>query len=359
MNMKFISDALRIFYIIAIFQALLIATYLAIQKKGNANSRRVLALLLIDFSIFLTGTFLLLFPKYFPLRYIAHLASLTVFFAAPLLYFYYQSLVNSQFKFTYRMLVHAIPFFVIFSIMTYEIAIQSNHKFLFRPYGIVLLSVLFTQSIIYLFNVSKQKGSLTLKKSDNLKAKWFGVLFMSIFIIFVFKLIIFILWNIFGLVDICIFFTGLFFILSFVIINMLVIYGLFNPDVLIHYVKYQGSPIDKTISDNCYKDLLRLISEEKLFKDSLLNLHRLAKLLKIPEKQFSQIINENTGNNFNDFINQHRIKEAQRLIQEGKIDTQNILQIAYEIGFNSKSTFNTAFKKFTGTTPSEYRKSIQ
>jgi AraC-like DNA-binding protein len=356
MKWEFILESLKILYIIALFQALLIAAYLIFQKKGNANSRRVLALLLIDFCIFLTGTFMLLFPRYYAFKNLAHLANLTVFLAAPLLYFYYQSLVNIQFKFTFRMLKHTIPFAILFSIMAYETGFQSDHLFLFRPYGIVLLSTLFAQSILYLYFVFKQRGSLSIRKSDNQKAKWFGVLFQCIFFIFVFKLIIFIIWNIFGMVDICIFFTGMFFILSFIIINMLVLYGLFNPDVLIHYIKYQNSPIDKKINDNCYSDLQTLIVEKELFKDSLLSLKRLSKLLNVPEKQLSQIINKNAGTNFNDFVNGYRIEEAQRLIENNGQNSLNILQIAYEVGFNSKSTFNTAFKKFTGLTPSEFRK---
>jgi AraC-like DNA-binding protein len=359
MKWEFMIESLKILYMIALSQALLISVYLIFQKKGNSNSRRVLALLLVDFCVFLTGTFLLLSPRFHSIIYFAHLANLFVFLAAPLLYFYYQSLINTQFKFRYTMLKHALPFMILFSVMVYEIWIQSNHRFLFRPYGIVLLSVLFGQSILYLYFVFKQRGSLTVRKSDNQKAKWFGFLFLSVFFIFVFKLIIFILWNIFGMVDICIFFTGLFFILSFIIINMLVLYGLFNPDVLIHYIKYQNSPIDKKMNDSCFSDLQVLIIEKELFKDSLLSLNRLSKLLNVPEKLLSQIINENAGTNFNDFVNGYRIKEAQRIISSNDQNSQNILQIAYEVGFNSKSTFNTAFKKITGFTPSEYRKKNQ
>jgi AraC-like DNA-binding protein len=254
------------------------------------------------------------------------------------------------------MLLHAIPFFIILSIMMYEIAFQSNHQFVFKPYGIVLLSTLFLQSILYLSGVFKLRNKLVLRKIDNQKVKWFEVLFRSVIIVFVFKLLIFIIWNIFGLVNVCVFITGLFFILSFILITMLVIYSLYNPDILVHHVKYQSSPIDKTINDNCYNELLLYFSENKMFKDSLLSLQKLAKLLNVPEKQLSQIINENSGNNFNDFVNKHRIQEAQKLLLTDKSNTFNILNIAYEVGFNSKSTFNTAFKKFTGTTPSLYRK---
>lgn len=350
-----ILNALKSFYSIAVFQALLITVFLFIQKKGNAGSRKLLAILLIDFIIFLSGTFLLLFYRYFQLRYFAHLTSLAIFLVAPLLYFYYKSLVNPKFPFSYRMLLHAIPFFVIFSVMTYEMVIQANHKFFFRPYGIVLLTALFLQNIIYFIFILKQKEGLLIKKSDNKKAKWFRSLFLSVFFIFGFKLIIFIVWNIFGFVDACIFLTGLFFVISFIIVNLLVIYGLLNPEVLSHLEKYQSTPIDKFKSDSYYDDLLRLFSEKDLFKDSLLNLGKLAKMLNVPEKHLSQIINQKAGLNFNDFVNCYRIKEAQTLLSN---DTRlNVIDVAYEVGFNSKSTFNTAFKKITGVTPSEFRKS--
>lgn len=359
MKSEFILESMKILYVIALFQALLIVVYLLFQGKGNANSRQVLALLLIDFCIFLTGTFFLLFPRFYELRYLAHLASTTVFLAPPLLFFYYQSLTNISFRFSSTMIKHAIPFLLIFLVMVYEIAFQSNHLFLFHPFGIALLSILFAQNILYLHFISKQELDAAFKKSGNIRTKWLRILFQCVFFVFVFKLITFILWNVFGFIKICMLFTGLFFILSFIIINILVLFGLFNPEILSHYVKYQNSSIDKKKNDRCYKNLLELIVEKELYKDSLLSLLRLSRQLNVSEKQLSQIINENAGTNFNDFVNGYRIKEAQRLISCKEKETINILQIAYEVGFNSKSTFNSSFKKFTNVTPSEFRKRNQ
>ena len=62
--------------------------------------------------------------------------------------------------------------------------------------------------------------------------------------------------------------------------------------------------------------------------------------------------------NFFDFINGYRIKEAKRLLVDPKGELLTILAIAEEVGFNSKSSFNTAFKKITGMTPTEYKKSV-
>jgi AraC-like DNA-binding protein len=355
---KLIFSALHVLYIVAISQALLITVYLLFRKKGSAISRKILALLMISFAIFLTGTYLLLSSLNWEYKYFAHLANLTVFLAPPLLYFYYQSLINQEYKIDSRTLLHTIPFFIIFLIMFYLIAFRRDHSFVFRPYGIFLLSTLFIQNLFYLFTIYKQRNGIELKKSGNSKARWFGYIFLSLSGIFVLKLVIFVLWNIFGLIDICIFFTGVFFIFSFIIINMLVIYGLFNPEILINYFRYENSSFDSDVKEKDLNNLLLLLDTEKLYLNPLISLDRLAKNLNISGKQLSQVINENTGNNFNDFINQYRIKEAQNLIKQDIENKRNILNIAYEVGFNSKSTFNTAFKKFTNSTPSEYRRKI-
>jgi len=358
LSIQTILTVLSVLYTIAVFQALLIAFYLVFQKKGIAKSRVILSLLLIDFSIFLTGTFLLLFFTHWHLIYYAHLANLSVFLAPPLLYFYYCTLVDENFRLTYRSLIHLIPFMVIFSLMFYVIVFQFHRDFVFRPFGIVLISALFVQSIFYLRRVIIERNGAVTKGHVSAKLKWFGYLFGGVFLIFVFKLLIFIAWNVLGFVDVCIFLTGIFFIFSFMMINMLVLYGLFNPGSLINYFKYQSSSLNDNLKSKHFNELLFLLDQKKLYLDPLLNLDKLARPLNISGKQLSQLINESAGNNFNDFINKYRIEEAQMLIKKNNEQRPNILTIAYEVGFNSKSTFNTAFKKFTNSTPSEYRQSL-
>ena len=70
----------------------------------------------------------------------------------------------------------------------------------------------------------------------------------------------------------------------------------------------------------------------------------------------SRIINEQFGQSYNDLINQYRISEAQKRLVALADKDKTVLEIMYECGFYSKSVFNTAFKKFTGTTPSQFRK---
>ena len=96
----------------------------------------------------------------------------------------------------------------------------------------------------------------------------------------------------------------------------------------------------------------------KPFLDSNISIKELAEQVDIPSYYLSYIINECLHQNFFDFINIYRIKESQQLIDQYINDKTTILEIIYESGFNSKSVFNTAFKKHTGLTPSEYKKKL-
>ena len=86
-----------------------------------------------------------------------------------------------------------------------------------------------------------------------------------------------------------------------------------------------------------------------------MTLQKLAAQVDMPEKELSILINQQIGKHFFDFINEYRIREAKILLKDQPNLT--VLEILYQVGFNSKSSFYTAFKKETGITPSDYRKS--
>jgi AraC-like DNA-binding protein len=105
------------------------------------------------------------------------------------------------------------------------------------------------------------------------------------------------------------------------------------------------------------KQIRERMESEKLYLDPLLTLDSMARLLGISSKYLSQTINECFSMNFSDFINSFRVKEFIRLLKQ---DTRNqtILNISIDAGFNSKSAFNQAFKKHTGSSPSNYLKKV-
>lgn len=103
-------------------------------------------------------------------------------------------------------------------------------------------------------------------------------------------------------------------------------------------------------------ELLKLMTEEEKYLDPELNLIKLANFLSISGHQLSYIINNGYGENFFHFINKFRVQKAQELLKKEGYDKLTILAVGYEAGFNSKTSFNTTFKKIAGCTPSQYRK---
>ena len=97
------------------------------------------------------------------------------------------------------------------------------------------------------------------------------------------------------------------------------------------------------------------MEQEKLYQETELTLRQLAAKLGAPVYQVSQALNDGMKKNFYDLINGYRVEEAKRLLLDAGNRNYTILSIAFEAGFNSKTTFNTVFKKFTGLTPTEFR----
>ena len=106
-----------------------------------------------------------------------------------------------------------------------------------------------------------------------------------------------------------------------------------------------------------YTKLTNLMENDHLYRDNLISLQKLAKLTGEPAYVVSRVINEKSGYTFFDWIAYLRVEEARKLLLDPKTGNYTIEQIAEEVGYNSKSAFNKAFKKFTGKTPSEHRTS--
>lgn len=100
--------------------------------------------------------------------------------------------------------------------------------------------------------------------------------------------------------------------------------------------------------------LEQLMRQEKVFLDNELSLPVLAQQVGISAHELSYLINAVYRENFYSFVNRHRVEEAKQLLLSQKYEQLNMLGIAYQAGFNSKTTFNTAFKKWTGQSPTQF-----
>jgi AraC-like DNA-binding protein len=120
--------------------------------------------------------------------------------------------------------------------------------------------------------------------------------------------------------------------------------------------KYSGSPLSSAQKNSIVSRLESLMEEDRIFIIDNLSLEHVAERLGTNTKYISQAINEHYKKNFYNFINVYRIEEAKKLLLEIGNDKYSILGIAHMVGFVSKSTFNVAFKRYTGCTPSEFKK---
>lgn len=118
--------------------------------------------------------------------------------------------------------------------------------------------------------------------------------------------------------------------------------------------KYSRSQLSHEENQTMLDNLLELMNSEKMYLNNQLTIEEVAKKLGTNRTYLSQIINEKFNANFNNFINKYRVKEAQQMLLMDSNKAFTIESIANAAGFHSKSSFNTAFKKFTGLTPSDF-----
>lgn len=120
--------------------------------------------------------------------------------------------------------------------------------------------------------------------------------------------------------------------------------------------KYERSGLSPERADRYVAKLERALEKDQVFRRSDLTLQALARELSISPNHLSQVINERMNQNFFELVNAHRIEEAKKRLGDPDAEFLTVLAIAFEVGFNSKSAFNAAFKKYTDMTPTQFRK---
>lgn len=158
--------------------------------------------------------------------------------------------------------------------------------------------------------------------------------------------------------------SGAFFHAPIVLMTIMVLYVGYaanvQPDVfsgLYSYTnrlfpKYVKSGLTDSLSEELKTSLKDLFQKEKLYRNNDINLDMVAEKLDTTRHNTSQLINEHFNMSFREFVNSYRIQEAKKLLEEE--NELNIIDVAYEVGYNNKVSFNKAFKKDTQLTPSEY-----
>lgn len=143
-----------------------------------------------------------------------------------------------------------------------------------------------------------------------------------------------------------------FFVVMSFLVWMQVVVLWINPQ----FFKEKSHNLHIESADRLLFDLRSLMVEDKVYKDAELSVNRLAELMGTKSHILSKLLNEHYEQNFRDFVNTYRVDAFIHLANAGKLEKLTFLGLAHEVGFNSKSTFNLAFKKVTHQSPREYFK---
>jgi AraC-like DNA-binding protein len=122
--------------------------------------------------------------------------------------------------------------------------------------------------------------------------------------------------------------------------------------------KYEKSSLTKEAAELIHNQLKTEMYEKKLYENPELSLNDLANQLQVHPNVLSQVINTNEGMTFFDYINFHRVEAFKKMVKQPESHKYTLLGLAYDAGFNSKTSFNRNFKKATGFAPSDYLKQL-
>jgi len=344
----------------AVLQAALLFVFFWVLRKGNRTSNRILAALLLVFGILI---FSLLPGASYSFGRFAKVAFLTrraAFLIAPLFYFYIKSSVDRRFRFRPADALHLIPFAVLSGLTVYQAFILHVWRLPLLGEYRVHTSMILVHNAIYILlalrHLKSRNASLKgiLRESGGVYWKWlkFFIVGYSVFWIINFHNLF--LMNILKITQWCPYATSVTCLIPFLFFNAIALVALLKPEVFAQKNPNGEAVLDEAMVLRVKARLLADMEARRPYLRTDLSLGDLAGDLAISVKHLSFVINSTLRSNFYDFINRYRIDHSKRLLDEA--GDRTILQIAYDVGFNSKSTFNSAFKKQTGLTPSEYRR---
>lgn len=357
------------------FQLMLFSIFLFIRSKEKL-SNYLLGIQLISQAAGIWSTFCYHNSEFFTYTYpsLIYVGYPFQFLWGPTFYLYVKSASYRDFKLRLAHIFHFLPFLVIvlFLGLTYfslseenKISLLRSHEYFLVSYQgtldlFVRFQVLF-YVVLSLITLHTLKEKIKERYSSISKTNYSWIKFIVIgFTSAYFLTIPFILyWRIFREYNTLInFVTILVYLIYF---NLIYFRAWYQSDIFSgveENVKYKSSKLTKVESQEWIKTLENYVKQNKPFLNPEITLNQLAESIDISPRILSQIINENYQQNFQDYINRLRVEESKKYLLDAK-NKKTVLEILYEVGFNTKSAYNIAFKKTTGLTPTEYKKKYQ
>jgi AraC-like DNA-binding protein len=369
----------NIFFIVSISQLLLISVFLFTHKKGKKISNSLLGAFFFSISLNLIDTFLQFNHYYKSVPFLAFWGSCLPLLFGPFLYYYVQSLVYKDFVFSWKRWKHLLPFaiFFIFTEATYlsspasfQHALLNNLQLRRGPeYLPWTASLIFLHFLLYavasLRLIRKYRTEANQKFSDPFDNNRASI--SSAIICFMVLMTLAAVNQLTLLTSFSGYFYAIFsvlLLLVFLFISEILLKTMRRPELfsIVDEIPQGHQSSTLGLDDGEKKRLLVMLKEHmarsKPYLEPQLTLEQLATQLSIRPKILSYIINNALQQNFFDFVNRYRIEEARQLLTDNPDKKLTVLEVLYKVGFNSKSSFNTLFKKYTGLTPSEFKKKV-
>ena len=357
-----------LFFLVAFFQGVFLSISLLTTRPYKQPNKSLLAVLLLAFCVILSEELIEEARLYATFPHFIKVSTLIPFLFGPLLYLYFQGLSNPLVKFKVTRWLHFLPFglSLLWHLPFYLSSGQYKlASFKLTPELFMWVYLKFAHILVYITLIIKalkhSRSSNTFNKKQQWFAQGFGIFAVGTVVTYVlFSLYWFnISWwkyadQLGGLVIIVSVFA-----LSFVALKN-------NDELMAQWAmvmpgsksRYQTSTLSDAQKQDYLQQLNTLLKIQKPFLDPKLNLSTLAQMLEVKPHLLSQIINEMTGKNFYELMNTHRVEEVKQHLKDPDQQNKTLLAIAFESGFNNKTSFNQAFKDITGLTPSAYKKAL-
>jgi AraC-like DNA-binding protein len=377
MTMQFHIDWISLLYIIGISYGIFFATVLFGIKRKKQPSNRLLAFFVLSYAMFILPFFLTRTGALYVFPHFIGVSTPFYFTLGPLFFLYVLSLTTPEFQFRKTHLLHLIPFglsilsWIPFYAHTAGIKLDLLTSDLIRSQtetniirGIRLIH-LFVYLVLIAGLIKKHKHDIkeSFSAIDKIKLGWIEFLILLLVSDVVGYFILTVIGaaqpelyaarkTIFGLWKVVVIF-----LIGYKGLTQTEIYT--GPDWKKDSEKYRSSKMTPLQAEAYLKTLTEHMESEKPYLENELTLNKLASQIEIGPRHLSQVINEKLNRNFFDFVNRYRVEEAKKLLVNMDTSQNSILDIAFDSGFNSKSSFNMIFKKYTAMTPSQFRKKYE
>jgi AraC-like DNA-binding protein len=319
---------------VGVLQGILISAYLILGRNKNDLGSVFLGVALFGLTLRILKSVLNYYLSLSPLG--SSLGLSGILLTGPFLLFYTQILVRGD-AFRKIPLLHFVPFVIYLIGIPFLSA--SFHRYFNYWVAVIHLG---GYLIFILYWCFKSRRAITLPKW-----RWLGKIILGICLIWLFYLINLIGGPIHYLTSPI---QYSFFIYWFTILLL---------SEQMPVAKYRSSVLSKHESERIYRHLIGLFRKEELYTHPELSLELVANRLNVTSRIISQVVNENSGENFKSFVNRYRIKKAKAMLNSREHSNDKIAAIAYDVGYNNLTSFNTTFKQLTGETPSQFRRRVE